>query len=125
MAAAGAPAASVRLDRWLTAARLYKSRTLAQEACDAGRVEVNGLAARPSHALRVGDEVQARAPRGLVVLDVLKLADKRLSPPEARLLYADRSPPPEPREPPVALRERGAGRPTKAERRALDRFRAR
>ncbi|HEY3498559.1 MAG TPA: RNA-binding S4 domain-containing protein [Polyangiaceae bacterium] len=121
----GAASASVRLDRWLCATRLYKSRTLAQEACEAGRVEVNGRAVRPSHALRVGDEVQARAPRGLVVLDVLRLAEKRLSAPEARLLYTDRSPPPEPREPLVAPRERGAGRPTKAERRALDRFRDR
>jgi ribosome-associated heat shock protein Hsp15 len=117
--------ASVRLDRWLSAARLYKSRTLAQEACDAGHVEVNGRAARSSHALRIGDEVQARAPRGLVVLDVLILAEKRLSAAEARLLYVDRSPPPAPREPIVAPRERGAGRPTKAERRALDRFRDR
>jgi ribosome-associated heat shock protein Hsp15 len=121
----GEPTASVRLDRWLTAARLYKSRSLAQEACDGGHVEVNGRPARSSHALRVGDEVQARAPRGLVVLDVLALAEKRLSPPEARLLYTDRSPPPAPREPLVAPRERGAGRPTKAERRALDRFRHR
>ena len=121
----GAPSASVRLDRWLCAARLYKSRTLAQEACEAGRVEVNGRSVRPSYALRVGDEIQARAPRGLVILDVLLLAEKRLSAPEARLLYTDRSPPPEPREPLVAPRERGAGRPTKAERRALDRFRDR
>jgi ribosome-associated heat shock protein Hsp15 len=121
----GAPSGSVRLDRWLVAARLYKSRTLAQEACDASRVEVNGRAARSSHALKVGDEVQARAPRGLVVLDVLVLAEKRLSAAEARLLYNDRSPPPEPREPIVAPRERGTGRPTKADRRALDRFRDR
>jgi ribosome-associated heat shock protein Hsp15 len=125
MAGSGASLASVRLDRWLSAARLFKSRTLAQEACEAGRVEVNGIAARSSHALRVGDEVQARAPRGLLILDVLSLADKRLPAPAARLLYTDRSPPPLPREPPVAARERGTGRPTKAERRALDRFRAR
>ena len=122
----GAPSSpSVRLDRWLTATRLYKSRTLAQEACDAGHVEVNGLRARSSHALRVGDEVQARAPRGFTVFDVVALAEKRLSAAEARLLYVDRSPPPPPREPLVAPRERGAGRPTKAERRALDRFRDR
>jgi len=114
---------SVRLDRWLAAARIYKSRTAAQEACTAGQVAVNGLAARSSHALVVGDEVSARAPRGNLVLEVLALADKRLSPPKARELYADHSPPPPPKEELVAPRERGAGRPTKAERRALERLR--
>ena len=114
---------SVRLDRWLSAARIYKSRTAAQEACTAGHVAVNGVAARSSHALVVGDEVTARAPRGDLVLEVLALADKRLSPPKARELYADHSPPPPPKEELVAPRERGSGRPTKAERRALDRLR--
>src|SRR5206468_11296797 len=113
-------APSVRVDRWLAAARIYKSRTSAQEACAAGHVAVNGLVARSSHALVVGDEVSARAPRGDLVLEVLALGDKRLSPPKARELYADHSPPPPPKEELVAPRERGAGRPTKAERRALD-----
>lgn len=116
-------APSVRLDRWLSAARVYKSRTSAQEACAAGHVAVNGLTARSSHALVVGDEVSARAPRGPVILEVLALADKRLAPAKARELYADHSPPPPPREELVAPRERGTGRPTKAERRALDRLR--
>jgi ribosomal 50S subunit-recycling heat shock protein len=56
--------ASVRVDRWLTAARIYKSRTAAQEACTAGHVTVNGVVARSSHGVVVGDEVTARAPRG-------------------------------------------------------------
>jgi ribosome-associated heat shock protein Hsp15 len=116
-------APSVRLDRWLSAARIYKSRTAAQDACTAGHVSVNGLAARSSHALVVGDEISARAPRGDMVLEVLVLADRRLSPPKARELYADHSPPPPPKEERVAPRERGSGRPTKAERRALDRLR--
>ncbi|HTQ07820.1 MAG TPA: RNA-binding S4 domain-containing protein [Polyangiaceae bacterium] len=114
---------SVRLDRWLSAARIFKSRTAAQEACAAGHVAVNGLTARSSHALVAGDEITARAPRGELVLQVLALADKRLSPPKARELYADHSPPPPPKEERVAPRERGSGRPTKAERRALDRLR--
>ncbi|HEY2406081.1 MAG TPA: RNA-binding S4 domain-containing protein [Polyangiaceae bacterium] len=116
---------SVRLDRYLCATRLFKSRTLAQEACDAGHVQVNDAPARSSTALRVGDEVRARSPRGLIIWRVLKLADKRLGPPAARELYEDHSPPPAPREPRVAPRERGAGRPTKADRRAIDRFRSR
>ncbi len=116
-------APNVRLDKWLSAARVYKSRTSAQEACTAGHVSVNGQGARSSHALVVGDEVTARAPRGDLVLEVVALADKRLSPPKARELYLDHSPPPPPREERVAPRERGAGRPTKADRRALDRLR--
>jgi ribosome-associated heat shock protein Hsp15 len=114
---------SVRLDRFLCASRLFKSRTLAQAACDANHVRINGAPARSSALLRVGDEISAFAPRGSIVWQVLKLAEKRLGPPEARLLYADHSPPPPPKEDRVAVRGRGAGRPTKAERRALNRFR--
>lgn len=112
----------MRLDRWLAAARVYKSRTLAQAACSGGHVKVNGANARSSQAVRVGDEVEARAPRGTLVLKIAALADKRLSPPRARELYEDHSPPAPPREPGFPRRERGAGRPTKAERRALERF---
>jgi ribosome-associated heat shock protein Hsp15 len=114
----------VRIDRWLCAARIFKSRTLAQQACVGGHVLVNGRVARPSHVVRVLDEVSALAPRGRVVLKVLVLAEKRVSPALARGLYEDHSPPPPPRAPePVFRRERGAGRPTKADRRALARLR--
>jgi ribosome-associated heat shock protein Hsp15 len=113
---------STRIDRWLCAARIYKSRTQATDACAGGHVEINGVVARPSHVVRIGDRIEALAPRGNVVLEVLALADKRLSPPKARELYADHSPPPPPREERVALRERGSGRPTKADRRALGRL---
>lgn len=113
---------SIRIDRWLCAARIYKSRTMATDACNGGHVQINGTVARPSSSVRIGDEITALAPRGRVVLDVVALADKRLSPPKARELYADRSPPPPPREERVAPRLRGTGRPTKAERRALGRL---
>lgn len=115
--------ASVRIDRWLAASRLYKTRSLAQQACTGGHVKVNGMPVRPSHAVRAGDEIRAEAPRGSVVWIVTALAEKRLSAPEAQKLYEDRSPPPPPREEVVAPRSRGAGRPTKAERRAIDRLR--
>lgn len=114
---------TVRVDRWLCASRLYKTRSAAQEACVGGHVKLNGSPVRSSHLVRVGDEVRADAPRGLVVWRVLALAEKRLAVPEARALYEDHSPPPPPRQPRVAARDRGAGRPTKAERRALDRLR--
>jgi ribosome-associated heat shock protein Hsp15 len=115
----------VRIDRWLSAARIFKSRTQAHDACEGGLVRVNGTSVRASHKLRIGDEVRAHAARGLVVLHVLKIAPKRLGPAFARELYEDHSPPPPPREERVFVRERGTGRPTKADRRALDRMRVR
>jgi ribosome-associated heat shock protein Hsp15 len=113
----------VRLDQYLAAARLYKSRTAAREACDGGHVKLNGVSAKPSQNVKVGDEVRATAPRGLVVLEVLALATKRLSPPLARALYEDHSPPPPPREAWMPQRDRGAGRPTKQDRRAMKKLR--
>jgi ribosome-associated heat shock protein Hsp15 len=115
----------VRADRWLVAARIYKTRVLAQLACSGGRVKVNGQAIKASHAIKRGDEVHAEGPRGSLILVVRDLADKRLSAPLAAALYEDHSPPPPPKEERaiIAVRERGAGRPTKADRRALDRLR--
>lgn len=113
----------VRLDQWLSAARIFKSRTLAQKACEAGHVTVNDVAAKSSRSVRVGDKIVARAPRGIVVLAVLGLQTKRVSPPVAKTLYDDQSPAPAPQEITYAFRPRGAGRPTKAERRSLVRLR--
>lgn len=115
---------ATRIDRWLTAARLYKSRAESQAACTGGRVHINGQAVKASHLVKCGDEIHAEAPRGSVILIVRNLAEKRLSAELARQLYEDRSPPPPPKEDRahVAVRERGAGRPTKADRRALDRL---
>ena len=117
--------AGVRIDRWLCAARLYKSRTQAQDACEGGHVRINEQAAKPSHLVKIGDRVRCHAPRGTLIVEVKKLADKRLGPPLARELYDDHSPPPPPKEEriPIGLRDRGAGRPTKADRRALQRLR--
>jgi ribosome-associated heat shock protein Hsp15 len=113
----------VRIDRWLTATRIFKSRSLAQQACDAGHVRINEVHARPSNLVKIGDEVRAFAPRGSLVLVVKGVAEKRLSAALAQLLYEDHSPPPPAKEERVAVRERGAGRPTKADRRATERLR--
>lgn len=112
----------VRVDRWLFAARIFRSRSLATQACVGGKVERNDSAAKPSTPLRVGDEVRVRGARGLRVLKVTRLAERRLSAPLARELYDDLSPPEPPREP-GPLRPRGLGRPTKRDRRALQRLR--
>ena len=116
---------AVRIDRWLSAARIYASRSQATDACTAGRVTINGVDVRASHLARIGDELSAHAPRGLVILKILKLAEKRLGPPLARELYEDHSPPPPPREEQFPMRPRGAGRPTKHERRKMERVRSR
>jgi ribosome-associated heat shock protein Hsp15 len=116
---------SVRIDRWLCAARIFKSRTQASDACSEGLVKVNGVVVKASHLVKIADEIGAEAPRGTVVLDVKVLSDKRLSPALARELYADRSPPPPPRDELFPAREAGAGRPTKRDRRAVRRVRGR
>ena len=121
---AGVPE-QTRIDRWLTATRVFKSRNLAQAACEAGHVRINDLHVKPSAPVKIGDEVRAFAPRGTVVFVVKGLAEKRLSAALAQLLYDDHSPPPPPKEERVAVRERGAGRPTKADRRAITRLRGR
>jgi ribosome-associated heat shock protein Hsp15 len=114
---------SIRVDRWLCAARIFKSRTLATAACAERSICVNGAEVKPSHLLKVGDEVSGEAPRGAIILDVKQLSDKRLSAAMARELYEDRSPPPPPREELFPMRDAGAGRPTKHERREVDRVR--
>jgi ribosome-associated heat shock protein Hsp15 len=116
---------SVRIDRWLCAARVYKSRTQATQACVGGRVKVNEEGVKPHHGLRVGDRVHAQTERGPRILEVKALAEKRLSAALARELFLDHSPPPEARPLRVRMPQRapGAGRPTKRERRDLERFR--
>lgn len=117
---------SVRLDRWLWAARFYKSRSLAHTACTGGKVDVNGQAAKPSRPLRPGDRVQITVGEWRRELVVRSLSARRGPATEARLLYEDFSPPPPPRSrrlPPPIGRPPGFGRPTKRERRHLDRLR--
>jgi len=120
----------VRLDRWLWAARFFKSRALAAEACDGGKVEVNGHTAKPHKLVRVNDSLSFLHPSGPKELKVLALSERRGPAPEARLLYEDHSPPPPPREArpffvPPPLRSPGMGRPTKRERRETERLRGR
>ena len=116
---------SVRLDRWLCAARIFKSRTQATQACSGGHVRVNDSRAKPHHPLRVGDRLQVRREDLPRMLEVVALAERRLSAPLASELYTDHTPPPPPREEPTAARERGGGRPTKRDRRLLQRTRGR
>jgi ribosome-associated heat shock protein Hsp15 len=120
------PVQSVRVDKWLWAARVFKTRSLATDACDGGKVDVNEQSAKPAKALRPGDVVRVTLPQGRRrILKVIALDDRRGSAAVARTLYDDLTPPEPPRPrwaaPPARLP--GAGRPTKRERRALDRLR--
>ena len=117
--------AEVRIDKWLWAARFFKSRTLATAACDGGKVDVNEQAVKPSRIVRPGDRLTITLPRGKRIVRVVLLSDRRGGGADAALLYEDLTPAPAPRElrlPPPALRPPGAGRPTKRERRQIDRL---
>lgn len=114
---------SARVDAWLWAVRLYRTRSAATDACRGGHVRVNGKPAKAATSLQPGDRVEATVGRRLRDLEVVELLEKRVGAPVAATAYVDHSPPPPPKEdeePPVFLRERGAGRPTKRDRRDLD-----
>ena len=116
----------MRLDKWLWAARVFKTRSVAAAACDGGKVDVNEQSAKPAKPLRPGDVVRVTLPQGRRrILKVNALDDRRGSGTVARTLYEDLTPPdpPRPRWAPPPRRPPGAGRPTKRERRALDRLR--
>lgn len=118
----------VRVDKWLWAVRIFKTRTIAAEACKKGRVMIDGVAIKPSRNVRVGDIIEVKKPPITFSFKVLALADKRMgaklvpgfmenvtTPDQYELMelnklsgYIDR--------------QRGTGRPTKKERRDLEQF---
>jgi len=118
---------TTRVDRWLWAVRLYKTRSLATTACQGGHVRVNGSPAKPATKVRAGDRVEARAGGVDRVLDVVAVIEKRVSAPLAAECVVDLTPPPPDAEwvAPPLVRDRGAGRPTKRDRREIDRYRGR
>ncbi|MGW2252451.1 RNA-binding S4 domain-containing protein [Kitasatospora sp. NPDC001660] len=118
---------SVRVDSWIWSVRLTRTRALAAAACRAGHVRVNGERAKPAQPLRPGDEVRVREEGYERVVIVRKPIRKRVGAAVAAECLTDQSPPRPPREfvAPVFERDRGAGRPTKRERRELDELRGR
>jgi ribosome-associated heat shock protein Hsp15 len=116
---------AMRIDKWLWAARAFKTRSLAATACDGGKVDLNGEAAKPAKQVRGGVRVEITIVGGRRILKVLGLSERRGPAPEARLLYEDLTPPapPRARQPKPPYRVPGTGRPTKRERRAIDRLR--
>jgi ribosome-associated heat shock protein Hsp15 len=121
------PVARQRLDKWLFFTRLQKSRSIAQKAIETGDVRVNDQRiTQPSFSLKIGDVVVLSLDRKEITARVLKPGDRRGPYEEAKLLYEDLTPAQVPGEKPTlfeqATRERGSGRPTKKERREVDRL---
>ncbi|MCT2585962.1 RNA-binding S4 domain-containing protein [Actinophytocola sp. S1-96] len=113
------------MDRWLWAVRLTKTRPDAAAACRGGHVRINDKPAKPATTVVPGDEVRVRVAGTTKVVEVVRVIQKRVGAADAATCYLDRTPKPPPEAlMPVARRDRGAGRPTKRERRVLDRFRA-
>ncbi|MET4429611.1 ribosome-associated heat shock protein Hsp15 [Mycolicibacterium sp. 624] len=116
---------SSRVDRWLWAVRLTKTRPDAAEACRGGHVRVNDRPAKPATMVVPGDQVRARVGDTTRIVEVVRVIQKRVGAADAVTCYLDRTPAPPPTSSvPVAARDRGAGRPTKRDRRLLDKWRA-
>lgn len=117
--------AQQRLDKWLWYARVHKSRTLAASAVSEGRIRVNKVRAiKPAQSVKPGDVLTIALREKLLILKVLQPGRRRGPPAEAHTLYEDLSPPPPARDmpPPSGQRDRGAGRPSKRDRREIDRL---
>lgn len=117
---------AVRVDTWLWAVRIFPSRSAATTACRAGHVQVGDVRAKAATLVRPGARVTVTGRPHRRVLVVVQPLTKRVGAPLAALAFRDESPPPPPpHERPAAAfaRDRGSGRPTKRDRRLLDRLR--
>ncbi|AGG67221.1 RNA-binding S4 domain-containing protein [Corynebacterium callunae] len=119
--------AQVRIDAWVWAVRLYKTRSDAAAACRAGHVKINNNAVKPAQQVVPGDRVRVWVNHREFDVEVTKTINKRVSAAIARTCCIDHTPPPPPMEVLAAIpvRDRGAGRPTKKERREMENFRGR
>ena len=117
----------VRLDKWLWAARFFKTRALASEAIKGGKVKLNGQSSKPSRTVQPGDRLEIAQAHRKVWVEVVALADRRGPASEAETLYRlereernQRKPAPD--QALAGFREKGRGRPTKRERRQIVRW---
>ncbi|WP_078966504.1 RNA-binding S4 domain-containing protein [Streptomyces sp. WM6378] len=121
----GTSTGPVRVDSWIWSVRLTKTRSQAGTACRAGHVQVNGERVKAAHQVKVGDEVRLRMDGRERIVKVVTLLRKRVGAPVAVEAYIDNSPPPPARADVLAagVRDRGLGRPTKRDRREMERLR--
>jgi ribosome-associated heat shock protein Hsp15 len=119
-------AEKLRIDKYLWSIRLFKTRSLATEACRAGRVKKEGANIKPSYEVKIGETYQVSKAVEKKTIKVLDLLYTRVDAKKAVLAYADLTPPEETAKyksmfhSPVLTRDRGAGRPTKKDRRDID-----
>ncbi|MDO5075891.1 RNA-binding S4 domain-containing protein [Corynebacterium sp.] len=118
---------SVRIDAWVWAVRFAKTRTQAADACKAGHIKLRGASVKPAQPVVPGDRIQIWVNHRQYDVEVVEPIRKRVGAAVARTCYVDHSPPPPPKEILASMprRDRGAGRPTKRDRRAIDRLRGR
>ncbi|WP_040744123.1 RNA-binding S4 domain-containing protein [Nocardia transvalensis] len=118
---------TARVDSWIWAVRLFKTRSAAATACRGGHVRVNGVAVKPAHQIKPGDEIRVRVHGVERIVVVERVIAKRVGAAVAAECLIDKSPPPPAPEIVAALprRDRGSGRPTKRERRETDRLQGR
>jgi ribosome-associated heat shock protein Hsp15 len=119
---------AVRADRWLWAVRLYKTRSLACAACTAGHVQINGHPCKPARSVRPGDLIQALAGEINRTVKVVAVLENRIGAKLVSRYLEDLTPPSEYEKQkekivaPIGRRPKGAGRPTKKDRRLLGSF---
>ena len=113
---------NVRADTYLWAIRMYRSRTLAATAIKGGKVKLEGETFKPSHLVRSGEKYALRIGSSEKIIEVISITDKRSSFEIAKLNYKDLTPAVE-KQASDGLRTAGAGRPTKKDRRELDKWR--
>ncbi len=112
-----------RIDRWLCAVRLVKTRPVATQLCEGGHVRVNGSPAKPSTKVRQGDRVEARISERDRVVEVIRPIESRVGAAVAATCYVDNSPPVVSEAGHGTVVVRGEGRPSKRRRRELERLR--
>lgn len=121
----------IRIDKYLWAIRIFKTRSMASTACTAGRVKIEGRGVKASYTAKVGEIITIQKGQEKKIVKVRQLIGNRVNATLASLCYEDQSPPPldNPKKLdsvflnlPVAARERGTGRPTKRDRRTLDKY---
>jgi ribosome-associated heat shock protein Hsp15 len=120
----------VRVDKWLWSVRIFKSRSIATKVCKAGRVKLNERILKPSYELTIGDIIQVHKEGFFMLFKVEKLIEKRVSATLARPCYQNLTPEEELKKydswyvgkSGIEKRERGAGRPTKKDRREIEEF---
>lgn len=126
------PEKTIRLDKWLKIARIYKTRSLAARACEEGKVKVNSAKAKPSRMIKIGDQITIKVKHKYRTLDVVDIVHKSISNKDAKMLYHEHTP--QLSEGSKELfqllqewdrqgKRKYKGRPTKKERRALQKLR--